>query len=151
MYDDALASFRDTRAGHSHKAGHVKSHDAQVGNVEWNTILAAAKNRREHRVYVTELEVSLPREQLLARAPRTSLVFPNPEGRQLGLMAVAGLDPAVASERMGHSDGGALFLKTYRHLYEGEKRVQAGAAGGTCSRALGRWLDNGPWGRGRTA
>jgi hypothetical protein len=42
------------------------------------------------------------------------------------LMAVAGLDPAVASERIGHSDGGALFLKTYRHLYEGEKRVQAG-------------------------
>jgi len=42
------------------------------------------------------------------------------------LMAIAGLDPAVASERMGHSDGGALFLKTYRHLYEGEKRVQAG-------------------------
>jgi hypothetical protein len=41
------------------------------------------------------------------------------------LMAVAGLDPAVASERMGHTDGGALFLKTYRHLYEGEKRVQA--------------------------
>jgi len=41
------------------------------------------------------------------------------------LMALAGLDPAVASERMGHTDGGALFLRTYRHLYEGEKRVQA--------------------------
>ena len=41
------------------------------------------------------------------------------------LMAVAGLDPAVASERMAHTDGGALFLSTYRHLYEGEKRVQA--------------------------
>jgi len=41
------------------------------------------------------------------------------------LMAVAGLDPAVASEWMGHTDGGALFLSTYRHLYEGEKRVQA--------------------------
>ena len=40
-------------------------------------------------------------------------------------MAVAGLDPAVASERMGHTDGGALFFSTYRHLYEGEKRVQA--------------------------
>ena len=40
-------------------------------------------------------------------------------------MAVAGLDPAVASERMGHTDGGALFLKTYRHRYAGEKRVQA--------------------------
>ena len=41
------------------------------------------------------------------------------------LMALAGLDPAVACERLGHSDGGALFLRTYRHLYEGEKRVQA--------------------------
>jgi hypothetical protein len=41
------------------------------------------------------------------------------------LMALAGLDPAVASERMGHTDGGALFLRTYRHLYEGEKCVQA--------------------------
>lgn len=40
-------------------------------------------------------------------------------------MANAGLDPAVASERIGHTDGGALFLRTYRHLYEGEKRVQA--------------------------
>jgi hypothetical protein len=32
------------------------------------------------------------------------------------LMAVAGMDPAVASERMGHRDGEALFLRTYRHL-----------------------------------
>jgi integrase len=130
-----------------------------------------AKNRREHRVYLTELEVTLLREQLMARAPGTQLVFPTAEGRQWNrarfrdrvwvksveaaarhdraesgrgwsvfdgfnfhwlrhtagsLMAVAGLDPAVASERMGHSDGGALFLRTYRHLYEGEKRVQAG-------------------------
>ena len=129
-----------------------------------------AKNRREHRVYLTALEVALLREQLMARAPGTSLVFPTPEGRRWdrarfrdrvwvksvaaasrhdreesgredsvfdgfnfhwlrhtagSLMAVAGLDPAVASERMGHTDGGALFLRTYRHLYEGEKRVQA--------------------------
>ncbi len=40
-------------------------------------------------------------------------------------MAVAGLDAAVASEGMGHTDGGALFLRTYRHLYEGETCVQA--------------------------
>jgi hypothetical protein len=40
-------------------------------------------------------------------------------------MAVAGMDPAVASERLGHSDGGALFLKTYRHLYENERRLHA--------------------------
>jgi hypothetical protein len=40
-------------------------------------------------------------------------------------MALAGMDPAVASERLGHSDGGALFLRMYRHLYESEKRSQA--------------------------
>ena len=129
-----------------------------------------AKNKREHRVYLTSVEVALFREQLMARAPGTRLVFPTPEGGQWNrarfrdrvwlksvaaaakndkeeserdvsvfggftfhwlrhtagsLMAIAGLDPAVASERMGHTDGGALFLKTYRHLYEGEKRVQA--------------------------
>jgi hypothetical protein len=26
---------------------------------------------------------------------------------------------------MGHSDGGAPFLRTYRHLYDGERRAQA--------------------------
>ena len=129
-----------------------------------------AKNKSEHRVYLTSVEVALLREQMMARAPGTSLVFPSPEGGSWNrfrfgdrvwrksvaaaarhdrgrsgressvfdgfrfhwlrhtagsLMAVAGLDPAVASERMGHKDGGALFLRTYRHLYEGEKRVQA--------------------------
>jgi integrase len=129
-----------------------------------------SKNRRDHRIYLTSVEVALFREQLLARATSTSLVFPNTAGRQWNrsrfreqvwaksveaaakhdrersgrsssiydgftfhllrhtagsLMALAGLDPAVACERLGHSDGGALFLRTYRHLYEGEKRVQA--------------------------
>jgi integrase len=41
------------------------------------------------------------------------------------LMARAGMDPAAAAERLGHSDGGALFLRRYRHLYEAEKRLQA--------------------------
>ena len=40
-------------------------------------------------------------------------------------MAAAGMDPAVAAERAGHTDGGALFLRTYRHLYEAEKRTHA--------------------------
>ena len=35
------------------------------------------------------------------------------------------MDPAAAAERLGHSDGGALFLRRYRHLYEAEKRLQA--------------------------
>ena len=40
-------------------------------------------------------------------------------------MALAGFDPAAAAERLEHNDGGALFLRTYRHLYEGEKRKNA--------------------------
>ena len=131
---------------------------------------ALAKRRREHRIYLTELEVKLLREQLLVRAAGTRLLFPTPEGKRwtanrfrdrvwlrsvkaavtndenrredgssifdgftfhmlrhtaASLMALAGMDPAVAAERLEHSDGGALFHKTYRHLYEGEKREQA--------------------------
>jgi integrase len=127
---------------------------------------ALSKNRRAHRIYLTDLEAGLFREQLLARVPGTHLVFPTPTGRAWtrsgfrervwqkataaaaahdaaedsvfeefdfhwlrhtagSLMALAGMDPAVAAERMGHSDGGALFLRTYRHLYESEKRAQA--------------------------
>ena len=41
------------------------------------------------------------------------------------LMALSGFDPAAAAERLEHNDGGALFLRTYRHLYEGEKRANA--------------------------
>ena len=121
-----------------------------------------AKNRKEHRVYLTAVEAQLLREQLMARAPGTRLVFPTPTGRQWersgfrervwvpalklaatsngrfagftfhmlrhtagSLMASFGMDPASAAERLGHTDGGALFLRTYRHLYEGEKRAQA--------------------------
>jgi integrase len=121
-----------------------------------------SKNRRAHRIYLTDMEVGLFREQLLARAPGTALVFSTPTGRTWtrsgfrervwlkataaaaandsvfegfnfhllrhtagSLMARAGMDPAAAAERMGHSDGGALFLRTYRHLYEAEKRAQA--------------------------
>jgi hypothetical protein len=40
-------------------------------------------------------------------------------------MATAGMDPAAAAERASHTDGGALFLQKYRHLYEGEERPQA--------------------------
>lgn len=41
-----------------------------------------AKNKREHRVYLTQVEVALLREQLMARAPGTPLVFPTVEGGQ---------------------------------------------------------------------
>ena len=129
-----------------------------------------AKRRREHRIYLTELEVELLREQLRVRPAGTTFLFPTVEGKQwkanrfrdrvwvraveaaakndpdkpaegrsvfqgftfhllrhtaASLMALAGMDPAVAAERLEHSDGGALFHKTYRHLYEGEKREHA--------------------------
>jgi integrase len=128
-----------------------------------------AKNGRAHRIYLTNLEAGLFREQLVARAAGAALVFPtvtgkawnrsgfrervwlkavgaaslhNPEsgGRPsvfdgftfhllrhtaCSLMALSGMDPAVAAERASHTDGGALFLRKYRHLYESEKRAQA--------------------------
>jgi len=140
-----------------------------------------SKNRRAHRVYLTDLEAGLFREQLLARAPGTALVFPSPTGREWtrsgfrervwlkataaaaaeesvfedfdfhclrhtagSLMALAGMDPAAAAERMGHSDGGALFLRTYRHLYEAEKRPQAALLDALVRRSLdATWTDDG--------
>ena len=128
-----------------------------------------SKNGRAHRVYLTNLEVGLFREQLVARAAGASRVFPTVTGQEwnksgfgervwrrsvaaaarhnpgvggrqsvfegftfhllrhtaCSLMARAGMDPAVAAERASHTDGGALFLRKYRHLSEGEKREQA--------------------------
>ncbi|MSO95745.1 MAG: hypothetical protein EXQ81_08135 [Thermoleophilia bacterium] len=57
------------------------------------------------------------------------------------LMALAGMDPAAASERLGHTDGGALFLRRYRHLYEGEKRTQAKKLGQLVDRERKRFED----------
>lgn len=148
-------------------------------DLDAGTMLAPAelqKNRRDHVVYLAPVEVRLFREQLVARAPGTRLVFPRADGRAWAtektagrhsfghlvwrrtvamaaaldrqengveasvfdgftfhglrhtagsLMAAAGLDVAVAAERMGHTDGGALFLRTYRHLYEAERKAAA--------------------------
>ena len=147
-----------------------------------------AKNGREHVVWLTDVEVPLLREQLLARAGGTPLVFPNPRGEQwdrsrfreqvwtkaveaaakhdreatgretsvfdgftfhllrhtaASLMALAGIDSAAAAERLGHTDGGALFHKTYRHLYENEKRVQADKLGSFVRMSLDKtWTDD---------
>src|SRR5512133_3693662 len=61
------------------------------------------------------------RSRLIAGLARPSVL----RHTAASLMALAGMDPAAAAERLEHSDGGALFHKTYRHLYEGEKREQA--------------------------
>ena len=121
-----------------------------------------AKNKCEHRVFLTTVEAKLLREQLLVRAAGTALIFPTITGKPWtrsgfrervwlpaicaaadqnahfagfrfhwlrhtagSLMASFGMDPATAAERLGHTDGGALFLRTYRHLYEDERRRQA--------------------------
>jgi integrase len=120
-----------------------------------------AKNRRDARVFLTDVEVTLLREQLLIRATGTRLVFPTITGKQwsrsgfrervwipaighaseqdarfvgfrfhwlrhtAGSLMATAMDPATAAERLGHTDGGALFLRTYRHLYEDERRRQA--------------------------
>ena len=61
------------------------------------------------------------------------------------LMARAGMDPAAAAERLGHSDGGALFLRRYRHLYEAEKRLQAARLGAFVTESLdASWTDEAP-------
>jgi integrase len=40
-------------------------------------------------------------------------------------MARAGITPPIAAERLGHTDGGALYLRTYRHLMAGEQEQAA--------------------------
>lgn len=139
-----------------------------------------AKNRREHRIQLTPVEVKLFREQLLARAGGTPLVFPTITGRQWtrsgfrerawapaidaaltfaaenerpappfagftfhllrhtagSLMALAGMEPPVAAERLGHTDGGALYLRTYRHLYDRERKREVAKLGRLVEREL---------------
>jgi hypothetical protein len=38
-------------------------------------------------------------------------------------MALAGMAPELIAHRVGHSDGGALIYRRYRHLYRGEARA----------------------------
>ncbi len=141
-----------------------------------------AKNKREHRVFLTDVEARLLREQLLVRAAGTKLVFPTVTGKVWSragfrervwvpavrnaavqnahlagfrfhwlrhtagsLMASFGMDPATAAERLGHTDGGALFLRTYRHLYEDERRRQADLFGAHVQARLDEeWTDGEP-------
>lgn len=151
-----------------------------LDNAAINVERGLAKNRKAHRIQLTPVEVSLFREQLLARAGGTPLVFPTITGRAWtrsgfrerawipaiagafkhaadhdlppppfdgltfhllrhtagSLMASAGMDPPVAAERLGHTDGGALFLKTYRHLYEHERKRQVAKLGRLVEREL---------------
>jgi integrase len=61
------------------------------------------------------------------------------------LMVAAGCHVKVIAEQMGHSDGGALVLKRYGHLYKGARRQAAIATellvlGSAKNSAVGRTL-----------
>jgi hypothetical protein len=62
-------------------------------------------------------------------------------------MIAAGCHVKVTAERMGHSDGGALVLGRYGHLYKGAGRQAAIALeshvyGGTENSAVRRMFDD---------
>lgn len=151
-----------------------------LDNASLSVSRSLAKNRRDHRIQLTPVEVKLFREQLVARKGGTDLVFPTVTGRPWtrsgfrmrawetaiagaikdavdngrpvppfegftfhllrhtagSLMALAGMEPPVAAERLGHTDGGALFLSTYRHLYEHERKKQVAKLGRMVEREL---------------
>lgn len=122
------------------------------------------KEGRGKIIPLTDEEVALVREQLIARAPGTRLVFPKRHGSPwkysafqklvwkpmlrdatkawseeqdtpapfsgltchdlrhtaTTLMREVGMPVELVAERLGHRDGGALLLRTYRHLRVGE-------------------------------
>lgn len=134
---------------------------------------ALCKERRKKVIPLTDEEVSILREQLLARAAGTRLVFPKRHGSPwrysafqklvwkpmlrdatkawnkehstpppftgltphdlrhtaTNLMLQAGMPVELAAERLGHADGGALLLRTYRHIRAGETRSALDAIG----------------------
>jgi integrase len=45
------------------------------------------------------------------------------------LMREAGMRVELVAERLGHGDGGALLLRTYRHVHAGETRAALDAIG----------------------
>lgn len=51
-------------------------------------------------------------------------------------MALAGMAPRVAAERLDHTDGSGLSLRSYRHLYEDERKRQVAKLGRLVEREL---------------
>jgi integrase len=107
---------------------------------QWN------RSRYREQVWAKSVEAAAKHDR--ERSRRSSSIYDGFTFHLLrhtadSLMALAGLEPAVACERLGHSDGGALFLKTY-HLYEGEKRVQAARSDAMVRASLhAAWTDEG--------
>lgn len=129
---------------------------------------ALNKSRKTKPIQLAGCEVQLLREQLMARVPGTTLVFPNAKGgvysksgfrsiwlpallgaelahrkrnakgrsvivadfkfhwlrhTAISLMARAGIKPELIADRVGHTDGGALIYRRYRHLFPSEVRA----------------------------
>lgn len=56
----------------------------------------------------------------LEKADREGFKFHWLRHTAISLMATAGMKPELIAERVGHSDGGALIMRRYRHLYPRE-------------------------------
>ena len=81
-----------------------------------------AKRRREHRIYLTDLEVTLLREQLVARAAGTPLVFPTVEGNKWAAnrfrdrVWVRSVEAAIKNDPNKRNDGPSVFDGFTFHL-----------------------------------
>jgi hypothetical protein len=50
-------------------------------------------------------------------------------------MALAGWQAELIAAQVGHTDGGALIYRRYRHLFPGEREAKLGALSSVLSRA----------------
>jgi integrase len=81
-----------------------------------------AKRGREHCIYLNELEVSLFREQLVARAVGTALVFPTIEGKQWAAnrfrdrVWLRGIEAAIANDPRTRAGSRSVFESFTFHM-----------------------------------
>jgi integrase len=68
-------------------------------------------------------------EERAASEPFTGLTCHDLRHTATNLMREAGMPVELAAERLGHADGGALLLRTYRHVRAGETRAALDAIG----------------------
>lgn len=69
------------------------------------------------------------REHTSTPEPFTGLTCHDLRHTAASLMRQAGMPAELVAERLGHADGGALLLRTYRHVRVGETRVALDAIG----------------------
>jgi integrase len=84
-----------------------------------------SENRRPKAIDLAACEVQLLREQLLARPRGAEHVFATSRGKGYAQSAFREHVWWPAVEK-GHTDGGALIRRRYRHLYPGEAASQLG-------------------------